>query len=184
MVWIILCQINQICHKMGHKCSFIWGDWLWEGHMIANHPIYEHNYSYHISGDRSPLRFAINGFQIKQIWAIFKHFNQKYNKSIFKVGDSGFVPRSGVQVSKKQSVFSPLTRKYQHCGEPLWRRGNVIGLKSPGLELRIVSGGQRHLTHITILRGISWYSLAYYVHKAGLKSHSIFFSLPWLGYLS
>ena len=23
--------------------------------MIANHPIYGHNYSYHIKGDRSPL---------------------------------------------------------------------------------------------------------------------------------
>ena len=28
---------------------------LWEGHMIANHPIQEHNYSYHIRGDISPL---------------------------------------------------------------------------------------------------------------------------------
>ena len=25
------------------------------GHMIANHPIKGHNYSYHIRGDRSPL---------------------------------------------------------------------------------------------------------------------------------
>ena len=28
---------------------------LSEGHMIANHPIKEHNYSYHIRGDRSTL---------------------------------------------------------------------------------------------------------------------------------
>ena len=36
---------------------------LWEGHMIANHLISGHNYSYHIRGDRSPLkhmgRFAL-----------------------------------------------------------------------------------------------------------------------------
>ena len=29
--------------------------------MIANHPIYGHNYSYHIWGDRSPLR---NAYQV------------------------------------------------------------------------------------------------------------------------
>ena len=28
IVWIILWQINQSCHKMGHKCFLIWGDWL------------------------------------------------------------------------------------------------------------------------------------------------------------
>ena len=28
IVWIKLWQINQSCHKMGHKCSLIWGDWL------------------------------------------------------------------------------------------------------------------------------------------------------------
>ena len=27
--------------------------------MIANHPIYGHNYSYHIRGDRSPLMSPI-----------------------------------------------------------------------------------------------------------------------------
>ena len=63
IVWINLWQINQSCHKMGHKCFLIWGDWLScdplrgsqpitpiygvfgyyvtlsEGHMIANHSI-------------------------------------------------------------------------------------------------------------------------------------------------
>ena len=27
-MWINLWQINQSCHKMGHKCFLIWGDWL------------------------------------------------------------------------------------------------------------------------------------------------------------
>ena len=31
--------------------------------------------------------------------------------SAWKVGDRGFEPRSGIQVSKKQNVFSLLTRK-------------------------------------------------------------------------
>ena len=28
IVWIILWQINQSCHKMRHKSFLIWGDWL------------------------------------------------------------------------------------------------------------------------------------------------------------
>ena len=34
----------------------------------------------------------------------------------WKFGDCGFEPNSGIQVSKKQSVSSPLTRK----GSPVW----------------------------------------------------------------
>ena len=30
--------------------------------MIANHPIYGQNYSYHIRGDRSPLTFTFADF--------------------------------------------------------------------------------------------------------------------------
>ena len=91
LVWIILWQINQSCHKMGHKCFLIWGDWLscdplwgshdsqWlaimvigyhvtlcEGHMIANHPIKGHTYSYHIRGDRSPLMLLLALFEIEK----------------------------------------------------------------------------------------------------------------------
>ena len=35
-----------------------------------------------------------------------------------KVGDRGFVPRSGIQVSKKQNVSSPLTRNDSTLWEP------------------------------------------------------------------
>ena len=37
---------------------------------------------------------------------------QWLNLPAWKVGDHGFEPHSGLQVSKKQNVSSPLTRKY------------------------------------------------------------------------
>ena len=50
-------------------------------------------------------------------------------------GYRGFVPRSGIQISKKQiNVSSPLTRKIQYCREPLRPRGSVLGLRPPGIE--------------------------------------------------
>ena len=39
--------------------------------------------------------------------------------SAWKVGDRGFEPHCGLQVSKKQNVSSPLIQlKIQFCGEP------------------------------------------------------------------
>ena len=51
---------------MGHKCFLIWGDWLscdprymgvigYHVTLSEGHPIYGHNYSYHIRCDRSHL---------------------------------------------------------------------------------------------------------------------------------
>ena len=52
--------------------------------------------------------------------------------SAWKVEDRGFEHRSGIQVSKKQKVSSPLTRKDSTL------RGNVLDLRPPGLESRIM----------------------------------------------
>ena len=46
---------------MGHKCFLIWGDWLSCDPLRGSHDSQGHdsqgrNYSYHIRGDRSPLR--------------------------------------------------------------------------------------------------------------------------------
>ena len=49
----------------------------------------------------------------------------------WKVGDRGFEPHSGLQVSKKQNVSFSLTRK----DSILW---GVLGLRPPGLEFRIL----------------------------------------------
>ena len=40
-----------------------------------------------------------------------------------------------------------------------------------------VSGGQCHLNHLTTLRRFSWPSIAYYVHKGGLKPDSFHFMI-------
>ena len=38
-----------------------------------------------------------------------------------------------------------------------------------------VSGGQCHLIHLIILMRFSWHSLAYIMHKSGLKPHPFHF---------
>ena len=45
--------------------------------------------------------------------------------------------------------YTPLV-KIQYCGEPPWQRGSVLDLKPPGIS-SLVSGGQFHLIHLTIL---------------------------------
>ena len=57
----------------------------------------------------------------------------------WKVGDSGFEPRSDLQVSNPQKDSSPLTRKDSIlCREPPRPRGSVLGLRPSGLEFRIL----------------------------------------------
>ena len=64
---------------------------------------------------------------------------------------------------QRNKMFLPCSLiKIRYCGEPPWPRGSVLGLRPPGLEFH----------HLTILRRFSLPSLAYYVHKCGLKPHS------------
>ena len=78
---------------------------------------------------------------------------------------STFVPRSGIQVSKKQknsstlSLFHSSTLKIIYCGELPWPKGSVLDFRAPGLEFRIMCDWQCHLIHITILWRFSWPSL-------------------------
>ena len=53
----------------------------------------------------------------------------------WKVGDRGLVPHSGIQVSKKQNVSSPLTCKYSIL--PPWPRYMVLGIRPSRLEFRL-----------------------------------------------
>ena len=79
---------------------------------------------------------------------------------VWKVGDRGFEPRSGIQVSKK--IFLPCSLvKIQYCGEPPWPKSSVLGISPPGLEFRITC----HLINLTISRRCSWSSLAYMCTK-------------------
>ena len=100
----------------------------------------------------------------------------------WKVGDRGIVPRSGIQVSKKQNV------KIQYCGGTSLPRGSVLGFSSSGLEFQIMcpdSGGQCHPIYLTILRRFSWPSLAcLYMHTPLIHMSVHCFAdkhaLPWV----
>ena len=41
-------------------------------------------------------------------------------------------------LKETKNVYSPSTCESQYCGEPLWPRGIVLGLRPPGLEFRIL----------------------------------------------
>ena len=82
----------------------------------------------------------------------------------WKVGDRGFKPHSGLQVSKKQSVSSPLTRK----DSILWGISVAERARPRTARARIsnpVSGRQCHLIHLTILKRLSWPSLTFMCTK-------------------
>ena len=81
---------------------------------------------------------------------------------VWKVGDRGTGPRSGIQVSKKQNVSYPLTRE----DSILWGASVTERWRARPQTARVqisspVSGGQCHMSHLTILRRFSWPSLAY-----------------------
>ena len=70
------------------------------------------------------------------------------------IGDRGFEPRSGIQVSKKQHVSSPITRE----DSILW---------GASLTGRAVSSRLSHHPREVLLAQFS-----IHVHKSGLKPHS------------
>ena len=83
----------------------------------------------------------------------------------WKVGDCGFQPHSGLQVSKIQYVSSPLTRK----DSILWPRGNVLVLRPPGLEFQtcVWRAVSSHHPQEVLLAQFSLH-----VHKGGLKPYA------------
>ena len=87
----------------------------------------------------------------------------------WKVGDRGFEPHSGLQVSKKQNVSSPLTRKNSILWEPLWPIGSVLEFGIMCLEGSVISIISPSLKNVLLAQ----FSL--YVHKWGLKSHLFHF---------
>ena len=95
-----------------------------------------------------------------------------------KVGDRGFEPHSGIQVSKKQNISSPLSRKIQYCGKTSWPRGSVLGLRPPEVAFRILcleGSVTSFMSQFTILFIVSWPSLAYICAKISPKTPFISF---------
>ena len=79
----------------------------------------------------------------------------------WKAGDRGFDPHSGLQVSKKQNVSSPLIRK----DSILW--GTYV---AESCVWRAVSSRSSHHLQDFLM----------YVHKGGLKPHSFYFCFSLL----
>ena len=96
--------------------------------------------------------------------------------SAWKVEDRGFEHHAGLQVSKKQNVSSPLTRKY--CEELPWPWGSFLDLRLPGLEFWILCLEGIIIPLISPSSGNSPGPASPYVHKSGLKPHS-FYSISW-----
>ena len=59
------------------------------------------------------------------------------NTAAFHVRVRGSVPGLG-GLKETKNVSSPSTCESQYCGEPPCPRGNVLGLRPPGLEFRIL----------------------------------------------
>ena len=77
---------------------------------------------------------------------------QRVKLSAWKIGDREFELHSDLQVTKKQNVSFPPTRK----DSILWGRGSVLGLRRPGLEFLILclEGSVISLIHLTILKEV------------------------------
>ena len=75
IVWIHLWQINQSCHKMGHKCFLIWGDWL------SCDPLRESLWRYIVTCIRIPT--WCNMWLLHQLTA--KHPNRCFNLELRRV---------------------------------------------------------------------------------------------------
>ena len=95
----------------------------------------------------------------------FYLFILQINLPAWKVGDRGLEPHSDLQVSMKQNVSTPLTRKDSILwGASVTQRQRARLQTARALISNPVSGGQCHLIHLTIVRRLSWPILAY-VHK-------------------
>ena len=55
-----------------------------------------------------------------------------------KVGDSRFEPTLAFKFQSNKMILLRLLVEIQYCGEPLWPRGSVLGLRPPGLKFRIL----------------------------------------------
>ena len=96
----------------------------------------------------------------------------------WKIGERGFEPHSGLQVSRKLNLSSTFTRK-----DPILWRASVTErwrARPQTTSARIsnyVSGEQCHLIHFTILKRFSWPSLAYICAQRWPKTTLISFHI-------
>ena len=87
---------------------------------------------------------------------------------------SGFSSRSR-RFERNKKCSSPSTPKTQYCGEPLWPRGSVLGLRPPGFEFRILCLEGSVISLISPSSRGSPAQFGLCVHKSGLKHDSFHF---------
>ena len=76
----------------------------------------------------------------------------------------GSVPGLG-GLKETKNVSSPSTCESQYCGESLWPRGSVLGLRPPGLEFRILCLGDSVISIILPAQEVLLPNLAYMCTK-------------------
>ena len=92
----------------------------------------------------------------------------------WKIGDRGFESHSGLQISKKQNISFPITRKDSILWGASVPRDSVLSLR-PGsnFESCVWRAVSSHSSHHP--QELFMVSFSLYVHTSGLKSHSFHF---------
>ena len=82
--------------------------------------------------------FSWNGLEITLTQTVGRGpYRVVLSTAAFHAKVRGSVPGYG-GLKETKNVSSPSTCGSQYCGEPLWPRGSVLGLRPPGLEFRIL----------------------------------------------
>ena len=108
-------QINQSCHKMGHKCFLIRGDWLSCDPLRGSHD----SQSPHMRGDKSPLhKYVHTKMKTSREWW------DDWNDTVLQTQDSKFEPwRSEAEHATSRSRRLPTIRG--------WGRNSFVSFKPP-----------------------------------------------------
>ena len=176
IVWYLLnCMISVNCMIYVELYDICWIVWYLLNIIIC----------FHLS-DLNVLYFNILFQSVSEMWQYLSH--NKWQTSL----DEGGGPRIVVSITafharvwglvpglgglQETKTFLPHLRvKLSIVGSLRDREVACSASDRQGSISNPVSGGQCHLIHLTILRRFSWPSLAYYMHKGGLKPDSFHF---------
>ena len=104
------------------------------------------------------------------------YINYLLSTAAFYARVRGSVPGLG-GLKETNHVSSQSTCESQYCGEPLWPRCSVLGLRPSGLEFRILCLEDSVISIISLSSGGLLAQFSLFVHKGGLKPDS--FHLPF-----
>ena len=108
--------------------------------------------------------------QLSWAGALVQWLNSLLGKS--EIVDSN--PTVAFKFQRNKNFLPRSLVKFSYCGEPLWPKGSVLGLRPTGLEFQILCLEGSVIIYRTILRRFSSPSLAYMCTKVAYKPHSFF----------